>query len=85
VAATRVLRRSAPELLPELVAPGVAFLASSVCQVSGVVLRAVEGRFSVVWWDGSTGIDLGVVPATPEMIEARWPDITQGSVAPSAD
>ena len=84
VAATRVLRRSAPELRPELVAPGVAFLASSACRVSGVVLRAVGGRFSAAWWDGSEGVDLGMVPATPEMIEARWQDITQRSVVPSA-
>ena len=84
VAATRVPRRSAPELRPELVAPGVAFLASSACQVSGVVFRAVGGRFSAAWWDGSEGVDLGMMPATPEMIEARWQDITQRSVVPSA-
>ncbi len=40
VAATRVLRRSAPELSPELVAPGAAFLASSACTTSGTVLNA---------------------------------------------
>jgi NAD(P)-dependent dehydrogenase (short-subunit alcohol dehydrogenase family) len=51
VAATRVLRRNAPELAPELVAPGVAFLASSACTESGVVLRAAGGRFSAAWWD----------------------------------
>ena len=34
VATTRVLRRNAPELRPELVAPGVAFLASSACRIS---------------------------------------------------
>jgi hypothetical protein len=75
VAATRVLQRSAPELLPELVAPGVAFLASSVCVVSGVVLRAAGGRFSAAWWTGSDGIDLGPAPVGPEVIAARWQEI----------
>ncbi len=72
VAATRVLRRSAPELLPELVAPGVAFLASSACSVSGVVLRAAGGRFSAAWWDGSKEQDLGPGSISPEDIADRW-------------
>ncbi len=76
VAATRVLRRSAPELLPELVAPGAAFLASSACTVSGVVLQAVGGRFFASRWDRSEGIDLGSTPATPEDIAAQWQQVT---------
>jgi len=79
VAATRVLRRSAPELLPELVAPGVAFLASSACDVSGVVLCAAGGRFSAAWWDRNDGLDLGATPPSPEDIAARWHEIA-GSV-----
>jgi NAD(P)-dependent dehydrogenase (short-subunit alcohol dehydrogenase family) len=75
VAATRILRRQAPELLPELVAPGVAFLASAACTVSGVVLRAAGGRFSAAWWSGSEGVDLGETPVAPETIAARWRDI----------
>jgi NAD(P)-dependent dehydrogenase (short-subunit alcohol dehydrogenase family) len=75
VAATRVLRRSAPELAPELVAPGVAYLASSACAVSGVVLRAAGGRFSAAWWDRSDGVDLGPTPASPEDIAVRWRQI----------
>jgi NAD(P)-dependent dehydrogenase (short-subunit alcohol dehydrogenase family) len=75
LAATRVLRRHEPELLPELVAPGVAFLASSACDVSGVILRAAGGRFSVAHWTGSEGIDLGQVPVSAETIAARWRDI----------
>jgi NAD(P)-dependent dehydrogenase (short-subunit alcohol dehydrogenase family) len=51
VAATRVLRRNAPELRPELVAPGVAFLASSACGIADAVLQAAGGRFSAAWWD----------------------------------
>jgi NAD(P)-dependent dehydrogenase (short-subunit alcohol dehydrogenase family) len=75
VAATRVLRRSAPELAPELVAPGVAFLASSACQISGAVLRAAGGRFSAAWWGHSDGLDLGPTPASAEDIADRWQQI----------
>jgi NAD(P)-dependent dehydrogenase (short-subunit alcohol dehydrogenase family) len=77
VAATRVLRRSAPELAPELVAPGVAFLASSACEISGAVLRAAGGRFSAAWWDHSEGLDLGPTPASAEDIAARWQQIAR--------
>lgn len=50
VAATRILRRSvAPGThTAEQVAPGVAYLASGRCDVSGVILRADDGRFSTV-------------------------------------
>ncbi len=75
VAATRVLRRNAPELTPELVAPGVAFLASPACTISGAVLNAAGGRFSAAWWGRSEGIDLGPTPASPEDIAARWQEI----------
>jgi NAD(P)-dependent dehydrogenase (short-subunit alcohol dehydrogenase family) len=75
VAATRVLRRDAPELRPELVAPGVAFLASSACTTSGAVLNAAGGRFSAAWWDRSDGLDLGPMPASPEDIAIRWQQI----------
>ena len=75
VAATRMLQRSAPELLPELVAPGVAFLASAACTASGVVLRAAGGRFSAASWTGSDGIDLGPVPVEPEVIASHWQQI----------
>jgi NAD(P)-dependent dehydrogenase (short-subunit alcohol dehydrogenase family) len=75
VAATRVLRRHAPELLPELVAPGVAFLASSACETSGAVLNAAGGRFSAAWWDRGEHLDLGSTPASPEEIAVRWQQI----------
>jgi len=75
VAATRVLRRNAPELKPELIAPGVVFLASSTCTTSGVVLDAAGGRFSASWWQRSDGLDFGPTPAFPEDIAARWPEI----------
>jgi NAD(P)-dependent dehydrogenase (short-subunit alcohol dehydrogenase family) len=75
VAATRLLRRSAPELLPELVAPGVAFLASAQCEFSGVVLRAAGGRFSTAHWRFTDEIDFGQTASPPEVIAARWPEI----------
>lgn len=77
VAATRVLRRRAPELAPELVAPGMAFLASSACKVSGAVLHAAGGRFSSAWWDRSDAIDLGPTPASAEDIADRWRQINR--------
>lgn len=75
VAATRVLRRSAPELLPELVAPGAVFLASSRCDASGIVLQAVGGAFATVQCHFSTGVDFGPTPVGPETVAARWLDV----------
>jgi len=72
VAATRVLRRAAPELKPELVAPAVAFLASSACDLSGAVIQAAGGRFRAVWWHRGQELDLGPTPASPEDIAACW-------------
>jgi NAD(P)-dependent dehydrogenase (short-subunit alcohol dehydrogenase family) len=80
VAATRMYTREvAPgELLPEQVAPGAVFLASPECQVSAVVLRAADGRFSLGGYAVTQGIDLGRVPATPELVAARWEEIAAG-------
>lgn len=72
VAATRVLRRNAPELAPDLVAPGVAFLASSACAESGAVLHAAGGRFRGAWWDRGDTVDLGPAPVSPEDVAAHW-------------
>jgi NAD(P)-dependent dehydrogenase (short-subunit alcohol dehydrogenase family) len=82
VAATRVLRRTAPELTPDLVAPGVVFLASPACGTSGAVLCAAGGRFSSAWWDRSDELDLGPTPAGPEDIAIRWQQII-GSTQPA--
>jgi len=75
VAATRMLRRHAPELRPEHVAPGVAFLASSLCRVSGVVLRAAGGRFSTVEYHFGGDVDLGPEPVVPEIVAEHWRNI----------
>jgi NAD(P)-dependent dehydrogenase (short-subunit alcohol dehydrogenase family) len=76
VAATRVLRRSAPELRAEHVAPAVAFLASSRCDFSGVVVRAAGGRFATARWSSGLDLDLGATPVEPEVIAERWNEIS---------
>ncbi|MBV8119946.1 MAG: SDR family NAD(P)-dependent oxidoreductase [Alphaproteobacteria bacterium] len=76
VAATRVLRRNAPELAPDLVAPAVAFLASSACTASGAVLHAAGGRFRGAWWDRGDTVDLGPTPAAPEDVATHWSRMT---------
>ena len=74
VAATRMLRRQvAPqEMRPEQVAPGVAFLASQECKVSGVILLANNGLFSTIRWQESSEINFGSEPASPEAIAEQW-------------
>lgn len=81
VAATRVYSRAvaAGGLAPEQVAPGVVYLASPACEMTGVVLRAVGGRFSIGAFDGAAGVHFGPAPATPEMIASRWHEITHGA------
>jgi NAD(P)-dependent dehydrogenase (short-subunit alcohol dehydrogenase family) len=80
-AATRVLtwKVEAGEFEPEQVAPGVLFLASDRCTVSGKVLEAGGGQFSVANWVSSDDVDFGREPVEPETIAARWAEI-EGSV-----
>jgi NAD(P)-dependent dehydrogenase (short-subunit alcohol dehydrogenase family) len=77
VAATRMSQQPVEEgvLEPELVAPGVLFLASQACDVSGVVLRAADGRFSTVAWRAGDVLDFGREPVAPETIAERWAEI----------
>lgn len=77
VAATRMLQRASEpgELDPELVVPGVLFLASERCTFSGVVLQAAGGRFSTVWWQRGDALDFGRAPVDPEAIAQRWQEI----------
>lgn len=74
VAATRIFQSSvAPhELRPEQVAPGVAFLASSKCTLSGIILHAGNGQFSTSRWQSSDDLNFGTEPAPPEIIAAHW-------------
>jgi NAD(P)-dependent dehydrogenase (short-subunit alcohol dehydrogenase family) len=77
VAATRVYTQHArpSELEPDQVAPGVLFLGSEQCNVTGVVLSAAGGRFSVRSWARSEGIDFGRDPVEPEQIAEGWVEI----------
>jgi NAD(P)-dependent dehydrogenase (short-subunit alcohol dehydrogenase family) len=83
VAATRVYSRPvAPgELAPQQVAPGVAYLVSSACTTTGVVLRAMGGRFASGAFDAAAGVDLGSTPVTPETIASRWAQIAAPEAA----
>ncbi len=81
VAATRVLRREAPELAPELVAPAVAFLASAACEISGAVVHAAGGCFSLRWWERGPLLELGPAPASPEDMALLWRQTT--AIAPT--
>jgi NAD(P)-dependent dehydrogenase (short-subunit alcohol dehydrogenase family) len=76
-AATRVLtwKVEPGELEPEQVVPGVVFLASNQCAVTGKVLEAGGGEFDVAWWAGSDGVDFGREPVGPETIAERWSEI----------
>jgi NAD(P)-dependent dehydrogenase (short-subunit alcohol dehydrogenase family) len=79
IAATRIYSRPVEpgELSPEQAAPGVVFLASPACDVSGIVLRAEGGRFAVAGYDRGSGVDFGRMPVTPEKVAQCWPDIAR--------
>jgi NAD(P)-dependent dehydrogenase (short-subunit alcohol dehydrogenase family) len=77
VAATRVYTRHAKpgELEPEQVAPGVLFLASEECDVTGAVLSAAGGRFSQRRWTAGGIVDFGREPVDPDEVARRWADL----------
>jgi NAD(P)-dependent dehydrogenase (short-subunit alcohol dehydrogenase family) len=79
VAATRVYTRPAEpgELEPSQVAPGVLFLASEECTVTGEVLSAAGGRFGSPRWAGSAGVDFGRGDVDPEQIADRWSELSR--------
>ena len=85
VAATRMYRRAAPEgeLLPEQVAPAVAYLASEACSFSGFVVGAASGRFSVGRFAASERLDLGAEPATPEAVADALRPLVQKPLRPA--
>jgi NAD(P)-dependent dehydrogenase (short-subunit alcohol dehydrogenase family) len=80
-AATRVLtwKVEPGELEPEQVVPGVVFLASDECKVTGKILEAGGGEFSVALWASSDDVDFGREPVEPEVIAERWAEI-EGAV-----
>jgi NAD(P)-dependent dehydrogenase (short-subunit alcohol dehydrogenase family) len=80
-ARTRMLTRPVErgELEPEQVAPGVVFLASDRCTLSGKVLEAGGGEFDVARWTSSSDVDFGREPVAPETIAEHWAEI-EGAV-----
>jgi NAD(P)-dependent dehydrogenase (short-subunit alcohol dehydrogenase family) len=79
VAATRVYTEPVAEreLDPARVAPGVLFLASEACAVTGAVLSAADGWFGVRSWARTDGVELGR-DVTPEDVADRWAEIAAG-------
>ena len=78
VAATRIFTGSVTPgaLRPEQVAPSVVFLASSSCNVSGIILRASDGRFSTMRWQVGPEVNFGSEQATPENIAEQWEQLS---------
>ncbi len=72
VAATRMLRRKVDPgtHTADQVAPGVVFLASEQCNLSGIILRADNGKFSTVNLSISEEITLAGDKLTPEGVGA---------------
>lgn len=77
VAATRVLRRDAPELTTAAVAPGVLLLASDRVTTSGAVLAAMGGGFALEGWQEGPLVDLGGTPSPDEVLD-RFPELRGG-------
>ena len=78
VAATRVYTGHVQQgsLRPEQVAPGVAFLASDACNISGIILQASDGQFSTRRWQIGPKINFGAEAATPEDFAEQWERIS---------
>ncbi len=74
VAATRMLQRhvSPQTFRPEHVAPVVAYLASSHCDQSGMVVRARNGHVATGQWSFNDGMVFDPATLTPEAIAENW-------------
>lgn len=88
VAKTRMWGITQPpeDLLPESVAPGVLYLASPLCQDTGVILRASNGQFTATRFCENDGViypeNLArVACASMEDIARNWPCIKEFSDA----
>ncbi len=80
VAATRMLRRSVESgtFTPEQAAPGVVFLASRNCTISGIILHAANGRFSTMNVKESDELVLENSELTPEAV-GDWLQSVEGA------
>jgi NAD(P)-dependent dehydrogenase (short-subunit alcohol dehydrogenase family) len=82
VAATRVYTGPEPErYAPELVSPGVAYLASDACHDFGLVLRAAAGSFALGIYAVNDGWQFANPPDLEEFA-AHWSDIIRGPYQP---
>jgi len=75
------------ELQPELVAPGVVFLACPACTEGGWILRAANGQFHATRNVEAGGVDYprdlrGPRAATPGEVAANWHAIASATVEP---
>ena len=83
VAATRVYTGPNPERFrPDLTSPGVAFLASELCQDFGLVLRAAGGEFSVGGYAVTPGVLFPGQPSFSKFV-AHWSEIAGGHFQPA--
>ena len=77
--------RMLSEALPERVAAGVAFLASEACELTGQILSAGAGYFSLVQMVEGRGVHAPAGAATPEFVAAHWNEIADMSRAKPYD
>jgi len=77
--------RMLDEATPDRVAAGVAWLASSVCQESGVILAAGAGYFSTVRIVEGQGLHAPVTSVSPEFVASHWTQISSNAGARAFD
>ncbi len=75
------------DLQPELVSPGILYLASSLCDESGWILRASNGQFHATKYFEAANvrypIDLAAINAnSPEEIHQNWAPIAIKNIEP---
>ncbi len=75
------LARMLGEATPDRVAAGVAYLASSASDFSGVVLAAGDGCFSTVRLVEGKGVHAAVDEISPEFVASNWARICDPSGA----
>ena len=70
------------ELKPDWVTPGVLFLASTLCEDTGYILRASNGQFTATRFTENPGVDYPrnlarINAGSAEEVAAAWPRIKQ--------
>lgn len=75
------------DLQPELVSPGILYLASSLCNESGWILRASNGQFHATKYHEAAKVnypcDLAAINAdSPEQIAQNWSKIAIKNIEP---